>query len=75
MVIQRIISRFRAQDWTALISEFVIVVVGIFIAIQSDRWWEQQDDLRQEQLYIERLAEGIERDIVNISYAIELAAF
>jgi hypothetical protein len=72
---QRIISRFRAQDWTALASELVIVVVGIFIAIQADRWWEQQDDLRQEQLYIERLAEDIERDIANISYAIELAAF
>jgi len=75
MVIQRIISRFRAQDWTALISELLIVVVGIFIAIQADRWWEQQDDLQQEQLYIERLAEDIERDIANISYAIELAAF
>ena len=75
MVIQRIISRFRAQDWTALVSELVIVVVGIFIAIQADRWWEQQDDLRQEQLYIERLAEDIGRDTANISYAIELAAF
>ncbi len=75
MVIQRIISRFRAQDWTALISELLIVVVGIFIAIQADRWWEQQDDLRQEQQYIERLAEDIERDITNISYSIDLAAF
>ena len=75
MIIKRVVNQFRAQDWTALVSELVIVVVGIFIAIQADRWWEQQDDLRQEQLYIERLAEDVERDIADISYAIELAAF
>jgi len=75
MIIKRIVQQIRAQDWTALISELLIVVVGIFIAIQADRWWEQQDDLRQEQQYIERLAEDIERDIANISYSIDLAAF
>jgi len=75
MVIQRIISRFRAQDWTALISELVIVVVGIFIAIQADRWWEHQDDLRQEQLYIARLTDDIERDIAQINFALDLATF
>ena len=73
MIIKRVVNQFRAQDWTALISELVIVVVGIFIAIQADHWWEQQDDLRQEQLYIERLTEDIERDITDISYAIEPA--
>ena len=75
MIIKRIVNRFRVQDWTALFAELVIVIAGIFIAIQADRWWEQQDDLRQEQVYIERLAEDIRRDISNIAYAIELAAF
>lgn len=75
MVIRRIINRFRTQDWTALVSELVIVVVGIFIAIQADRWWEQQDDLQREKLYIARLADDIERDIEAISYSIDLAAF
>ena len=75
MVIRRIINRFRTQDWTALVSELVIVVVGIFIAIQADRWWEQQDDLQREKLYIARLADDIERDIEAIIYSIDLAAF
>ena len=75
MVIRRIINRFRTQDWAALVSELVIVIVGIFIAIQVDRWWEQQDDLQREQLYIARLAEDIERDIEEITYSIDLAAF
>ena len=75
MVIRRIINRFRTRDWAALVSELVIVIVGIFIAIQVDRWWEQQDDLQREQLYIARLAEDIERDIEEITYSIDLAAF
>jgi len=75
MIIKRVINQFRAQDWAALVSELVIVVVGIFIAIQADRWWEQQDELQQEQQYIARLTKDIERDITQINYAIDLAAF
>ena len=75
MVIRRLINRFRTQDWAALVSELVIVIVGIFIAVQADRWLEHQDDLQREQLYIARLAEDIERDIDEITYSIDLAAF
>lgn len=50
MLIKRTIDQVRKQDWTALASELVIVIVGIFVAIQADRWWQQQDDLQQEQL-------------------------
>ena len=62
MLIRRIIDRIRQQDWSALLSELIIVVVGIFIAIQVDAWWKHQDDLRQEQIYIERLTEDVGRD-------------
>ena len=43
MVIKRLIKRFRTQDWAALVSELVIVIVGIFIAVQADRWLEQRE--------------------------------
>ena len=74
MLINRMISRFRAQDWVALCSELIIVVVGIFIAIQVDSWWKHRDELRQEQLYVARLLEDIERDESAINHAISLAA-
>jgi len=75
VLIRRIIDRIRQQDWAALVSELIIVVVGIFIAIQVDSWWKQQDDLRQEQIYIERLSEDIGRDLVSITSSISLAEF
>ncbi len=74
MLINRIINRFRVQDWVALCSELIIVVVGIFIAIQADSWWQHQDELQQEQRYITRLLEDIERDEAAINQAISLAA-
>ena len=75
MLIKRVVSQFRAQDWIALWSELVIVVVGIFVAIQVDRWWEHQDELQQEQLFIARLIADVERDLNAIEYSITLAEY
>ncbi len=75
MLINRVINRFRAQDWVALVSELIIVVVGIFIAIQADSWWQHQDELQQENRYIARLLEDIERDEAAINHAISLATY
>ncbi len=75
MLLNRIVNRFRAQDWVALVSELIIVVVGIFIAIQADSWWQHQDELQQEKRYIARLLEDIERDKTAINHAISLATY
>ena len=73
MLVRRAINQVRRQDWAALASELIIVVVGIFIAIQVDRWWAHQDDLRQEQLYIARLISDVERDVFAIEDSTSLA--
>ncbi len=75
MLINRIVNRFRAQDWVTLGSELIIVVVGIFVAIQVDSWWKHQDELQQEQRYIARLLEDIKRDEAAIIHAISLATY
>jgi len=72
---RRIIDRIHHHDWSALIAELAIVVIGIIIAIQADRWWKYQDDLQQEQIYIARLTEDLERDVESINRAIALAEF
>jgi hypothetical protein len=40
MLIRRVIGKVRSQDWSALVSELIIVILGIFIAIQADSWWQ-----------------------------------
>lgn len=38
MLLYRVINHVRAQHWTAVLLDFVIVVVGVFIGLQVDNW-------------------------------------
>ena len=66
-------NRLRSQDWMALVLELVIVVIGIFLAIQANGWLADRQDARLEREYIVRLLDDVERDSVSISQSIELA--
>lgn len=38
MILRRVIEHVKAQNWTAVALDFVIVVVGVFIGIQVANW-------------------------------------
>ncbi len=38
MLLRRVIDHVKAQNWTAIALDFVIVVVGVFIGIQVSNW-------------------------------------
>ena len=38
MILRRLSANLRAQNWTAIAIEFVIVVVGVFIGTQVSNW-------------------------------------
>ncbi|MGK0224476.1 MAG: hypothetical protein ACI9ON_003732 [Limisphaerales bacterium] len=51
MILRRIAANFRNDNWFTLILELVVVVVGLFLAFQLDRWYESQriqSDLRSQ---------------------------
>lgn len=48
-------AALRARDWTAIAIEFLIVVLGIFVALQADNWNQARQDRRLEQVYVARL--------------------
>lgn len=43
MIWQRLAAAIRRQDWAVVITEFLIVVAGIFVGLQVDRWNEQRN--------------------------------
>ncbi|WDI32191.1 hypothetical protein PUV54_03165 [Hyphococcus flavus] len=47
MLLRRIIEHVKAQNWTAVALDFVIVVVGVFIGIQVANWNEAQAESRR----------------------------
>jgi len=55
MILRRVIEHARAQAWTAIFLDFVIVVMGVFIGIQVSNWNEARNQAAQQQVYLERL--------------------
>ena len=73
MLVRRSIDYFRQHDWFAVFVELFVVVVGLLLAFQIDRWWEQRGERLQEVEYVARLIIDVESDIPVIQLAIELA--
>jgi hypothetical protein len=68
------IGRAKRADWAAVAGEIVIVVLGILIAFQLDRWSEHWRRDQERRLYLERLAEESDHNLaaleqINLDYA------
>lgn len=55
MILSRIIEHVKRQHWTAIGIDFVIVVVGVFIANQVTTWKEEAELAKRKAAAIERL--------------------
>jgi hypothetical protein len=55
MILRRVITHVRKQEWTAIGIDFVIVVVGVFIGIQVSNWNAAQADKSRERLLLGEL--------------------
>jgi len=59
MLLRRVIEHVKAQNWTAVALDFVIVVVGVFIGIQVSNWNEARQEEEQTERYLGRLADDL----------------
>ncbi len=55
MLLRRVIEHVKAQNWTAVVLDFVIVVVGVFMGIQVSNWNQQRIDREREEELLVRL--------------------
>lgn len=55
MLLRRITEHVKAQNWTAVALDFVIVVTGVFIGIQVSNGNDARKDRALERQYLERL--------------------
>jgi hypothetical protein len=63
MLLSRVIDHVKAQNWTAVVLDFVIVVVGILIAFQITNWNERRSEKARATAYLERLDDDLASDI------------
>ncbi len=62
MILRRVIAHVRAQNWTAVALDFVIVVMGVFIGIQVSNWNAARADAKRADDYLSRLRDDLIND-------------
>ena len=61
MILRRLTTAFRKQDWFTVAVETLIVVFGVFIGLQVNNWNNARQDRADEQSFLERLHPDIVR--------------
>jgi hypothetical protein len=65
MLVRRFVEHVREQDWFLVGVEIMIVVVGIFIALQADGWNQERKDIALERQYLARMQSEFE-DLLEV---------
>lgn len=63
MLLRRVIEHVRAQNWTAVVLDFFIVVIGVFVGLQVSNWNETRLVRAEEKIYLQRLHEDVSASI------------
>ncbi|MEZ5921715.1 MAG: hypothetical protein R3C60_10240 [Parvularculaceae bacterium] len=66
MILRRVIEHVKAQHWTAVFLDFVIVVMGVFMGIQLGNWNERQADAREYAEALERVRSEIDANLKTL---------
>lgn len=66
MLLRRITEHVKAQNWTAVTLDFVIVVVGVFIGIQVSNWNEARGQAHKEEVVLRQLRTSLLADLAGI---------
>ncbi|MFT5140113.1 MAG: hypothetical protein ACI9H8_002042 [Lysobacterales bacterium] len=72
MILQKIARGIREHDWFVVVVELLVVVIGLMMAFQLDRWREAGNERELEQKYLARLTSDLESDIPALQLGIDL---
>jgi len=67
MILQRLATSIRKQDWFTVLVETLIVVFGVFIGLQVNNWNEARQERVQEREYLVRLHEDFAESVAGQS--------
>ena len=63
MILRRLTSNIKAQNWFAVVLDFIIVVVGVFVGLQVSNWNDVKKEEMSRGYYLERLASDLSQTI------------
>ena len=65
MLLRRLTEHLKQQNWTAVGIDFLIVVLGVFMGIQVQAWYEGQREQKLVRNYLHRLNEDFSLSIAG----------
>ena len=63
MILRRLTENLRAQNWTAISIEFVIVILGVFIGTQVSNWNQQRLEKVETERMLERMVPELQSQL------------
>ena len=72
MILRRLARHLRHDNWFTVILELVVVVVGLFLAFQLDRWYESQRSKSDLQAHLVSLTEDFTENETRLTAAISM---
>jgi len=70
MILRRITTALKRQDWVTVFIELALVIAGVLIALQIDNWNTAHQDRIDEAYYLGRILDDIDESIANNEHAI-----
>ena len=67
MLLRRIIEHLKEQNWTAVVLDFAIVVIGVVVGLQVSNWNESRHDAMRGDQYLERIQADLRSDVAAIN--------
>jgi len=71
LILRSVTEHVKAQNWTAIAIDFVIVVLGVFIGIQLGNWNEDRETRERASVFSERLTEDLRYEAWAYEYLLE----
>ena len=72
MILRRFMQHVKEQNWFAVGLDVVVVIVGIFLGMQVQQWYENRKDRQLESEYINRIEKDLIKDINELNYSIKV---
>jgi len=66
MILRRLADALRRQDWSSVILEVLIVVLGVFIGIQVSNWNDARLETDREAIYLAALREDFSQIVAEL---------
>ena len=70
-MLRRVVANIRRQDWTAVVVELAVVVIGVFLGVQASNWNEDREKDRKSVEFTARLKDDLRVEAWNYEFQIE----